>query len=402
MLRATLGTANEPSLKNAAANLNAIFSTPNLLARLYMLVFFMMAFIGSNPAAFAQDGFLGKCFTGRSDNRIAACSRIIDSRRKMTKAHRIEVYLSRAAAYQSQGDFGHALLDLDRALELDPGSTGAFIFRASLHRALGELQSAIADYSAALAIKPGLFQALLGRAEVYRETMDFGPAVHDYSKLIELYPELTSAYDGRAKAYRDLGEVDRSLVDFNEVVRRSPCDGMIMRRAPAPSRSPRYASRRFPAPTATRPCRRRSRSSHRSRYERRAVRVRSLRTRRDRRSPARAVRCALGGTTASIAARKSDICGQRRRRALQARGSLAQSGPSAPSITADCPNVNDENPHARQILRQKPLRPSHSRPSSDPSRDMAVPRKNLTSENPPEPKKSMGRQRRLRSPRRAS
>jgi len=65
----------------------------------------------------------------------------------------------------------------------------------------------------------------------------------------------------------------------------------------------------------------------------------------------------------SLAARRSHICGQRRRRALQARGSLAQSGPSAPSTTADCPNVNDENPFVRQILRQTPLRPSHAPPS---------------------------------------
>ena len=91
----------------------------------------------------------------------------------------------------------------------------------------------------------------------------------------------------------------------------------------------------------------------RSRYERTAARARSPQTPRDRRSRARAARCGPGGAIASIAARISDICGPRRRRALQARDSLARSGLSTPSTTADCPNVNDENPHVRQILRHK-------------------------------------------------
>lgn len=79
------------------------------------------AISGTLSPAVAEDS--DACFRESGDVAIAACSRIIDSR-KSNRANRVEAYASRGQEWYAKHDYDKAIADFNRAIDLNPKRTG--------------------------------------------------------------------------------------------------------------------------------------------------------------------------------------------------------------------------------------------------------------------------------------
>ena len=68
-------------------------------------------------------------------------------------------FRERGAAYADLGDYGHAMADLDYAIQLDSKDAWAFYWRGLVEQATGRLARAETDYDAAIALHPDFAKA---------------------------------------------------------------------------------------------------------------------------------------------------------------------------------------------------------------------------------------------------
>ena len=101
--------------------------------------------------------------------------------------------IDRAQSAAAQQAFGNATRDLDKALELDPSLTDAWVFRASAHRQLGNKVAAMRDIEKALTLEKSHPEGLLERGILRRLQNNDSGARLDWLKVIELAPASDAA-----------------------------------------------------------------------------------------------------------------------------------------------------------------------------------------------------------------
>jgi tetratricopeptide (TPR) repeat protein len=136
--------------------------------------------------AVAEDS--DSCFRESSDVAIAACGRIIDSR-KSTRANRIEAYASRGQEWYVKHDYDKAIADFDRAIDLNP--------------------KGLAEYGT------GAILAYGNRGNAYNEKGDAKRAIENYTRAIAIDPKYTASYTSRGLQYEKLGDLEKARADFN-------------------------------------------------------------------------------------------------------------------------------------------------------------------------------------------
>lgn len=148
-------------------------------------------------------------------------------------------YFNRALAYRDTGDWGHAIADYSRAIEINPKYGLAYERRGDAYRLTGHNDKAIADYTQAIAVYSGNAAAYTGRGLAYQAKRDLDHAIADYTKTIEIdrpkeerdhdlsetdrfYPEYATAYYNRGTAYGYKGEFDRAIADYTKFIAIRP------------------------------------------------------------------------------------------------------------------------------------------------------------------------------------
>jgi tetratricopeptide (TPR) repeat protein len=96
------------------------------------------------------------------------------------------------------GEFDRAMVDYDRAIELDPQNAVAYRNRAVAHCRQGDLEQALADFDRAIELDPEYAQAYGSRGNIYHQFGEYEKALEDYNKVIELHPNDPAAYYWRA------------------------------------------------------------------------------------------------------------------------------------------------------------------------------------------------------------
>ena len=77
------------------------------------------------------------------------------------------IYNNRGIAYSALGNYGQAIDDCSRAIEIDPGFAGAYYNRGNAYNGLSNHRQAIEDYSKAIEIRPGYADAYNNRGYSY-------------------------------------------------------------------------------------------------------------------------------------------------------------------------------------------------------------------------------------------
>ena len=108
----------------------------------------------------------------------------------------------RGTASAARNDYDHALADLTRAVELEPGNADYWYERGRVYWSRNEPEKAIADFSKALELKPEHVQALMGRAELRINTKNIPGAREDLAAVDKIVAKQADVRFQMAHAYQ--------------------------------------------------------------------------------------------------------------------------------------------------------------------------------------------------------
>ena len=154
----------------------------------------------------------GSHSTAAADDRIAGCTRVINSGQWRVEALGW-AYLDRCLAQYDKRAWDKALSDCSKAIEIDPKVAQAFIKRGFVWQAKGDDEKAIADYDEAIRLDPKDAVAFVNRGIAWGARGDNNRAIDDYDEATELDPKYAGAFYGRGSAWRAKGDNDRAIAD---------------------------------------------------------------------------------------------------------------------------------------------------------------------------------------------
>lgn len=121
-----------------------------------------------------------------------------------------------------RGDYGAAIVDYSRAIELDPKNAQAYYGRALAYNQGQKYEAALSDMRSvvASALNDANSYAFLGYLE--SQIGDDDLATADDGRAVELDPTSSYAKFARGTAYFDLGYLDAALSEFSDAIRLGP------------------------------------------------------------------------------------------------------------------------------------------------------------------------------------
>lgn len=157
---------------------------------------------------------------------IKAADKILDKRPNDPKAH---LYKGIGLSRIKPPNLAEALLELNRALELDGSDMFALSWRASVERDLGQLNESLADYtkvdSSGGVERPAQVKA--DKATVENMLGQTPQAIADINAAIKLEPKNDSYKQILAGCYASAGKFQDSLNVWNKLIAKSPRDPIL-------------------------------------------------------------------------------------------------------------------------------------------------------------------------------
>jgi tetratricopeptide (TPR) repeat protein len=124
-------------------------------------------------------------------------------------------------------DYGRALSEASRVIEIDPRLAQGYLERAWVLGLKGGTDATFPDVNKAIEIKPEFPAALRLRADVWTAKGDADKAMADYSRAIELDACNIWSYYRRGNLWLQKGDLDKALDDQNHAI------GISLKFAPA-------------------------------------------------------------------------------------------------------------------------------------------------------------------------
>ena len=147
---------------------------------------------------------------------------LIDAHQKPIPQDRLTDYNPAPAEMAWIARPAYRILDLNKALDADPGQASAFKERAAEYYRLRNYVQAIADYSSYLALQPEDADALHLRGVAYEQIEKFDRALADYQQAIALDPQLADEYIDRGVTFGKMGQYRQSIASLTEAIRLAP------------------------------------------------------------------------------------------------------------------------------------------------------------------------------------
>ncbi len=204
------------------------------MRRFTRLIAILLGIAGLGGSALAQSRDQQVCSDERTDvdSRIAACTRIVDSRqpaqsRALALAYRGAIYV------RQKNDPDQAIADLDRAIQLRPDIPADFYqLRGNALVRKRSYAAAIASFDEAIRKDPRTTRYINSRGLAYltqgmredgaAERGVYDLAIRDFSEAIRLAPSEATGYGLRADAYAEKGDLERAIADYTEAIRLDP------------------------------------------------------------------------------------------------------------------------------------------------------------------------------------
>ena len=133
------------------------------------------------------------------------------------------IYTIRGGIFYDMGDYNHAIDDLDRAIQINPGFALAYNGRGNVRDTLGYCAQAIEDYSRAVEIQPRYPEAYYNRGTSYQNAGMYRQAIQDYDKAIETnLLDTADVFCNRGAAYASLGDQMKAIEDYGRALEIDP------------------------------------------------------------------------------------------------------------------------------------------------------------------------------------
>ncbi|MFF7053438.1 tetratricopeptide repeat protein [Streptomyces griseorubiginosus] len=164
---------------------------------------------------------LGAALTDE-DTGLSTALDMLLTRPGLDPAGRAEAHALRGRELRRRQEYGQALQEYDRAVELDPLQPLAHYGRGLTHQLLDDYPAALTALDRAVELAPDAGWILAERAETYRLASRFEEADADYTRALALDPTDDVALAGRAASRHGLGRLDESLTDFDRALSIDP------------------------------------------------------------------------------------------------------------------------------------------------------------------------------------
>lgn len=132
------------------------------------------------------------------------------------------VLIQQAKVFRSQGKYGSAIDDFNRAISLDPRNLAAYVGLGETYRAKGEPDQAIDRYRAALLLDDTYVDAHVKLGNAYREAGRFDEAAASYQQANELQPQTGWLLLLVGDTLMDAGKTDEALAVYGEALTAQP------------------------------------------------------------------------------------------------------------------------------------------------------------------------------------
>jgi tetratricopeptide (TPR) repeat protein len=119
-------------------------------------------------------------------------------------------------------DYMEAILNLNKAIELDAKNSSAFFLRATLKEKFEDLHGAMKDYNTAIEANPKSADAFFARGNVKMRLQDYYGAIEDFSAAIAVNENFVEAYFSRGKAKQLLMAYEDAINDVTKIIQINP------------------------------------------------------------------------------------------------------------------------------------------------------------------------------------
>ena len=135
-----------------------------------------------------------------------------------------DAYIYRGLAKIVLGQHFAVISDFDKAIQLKPNEVGPYYYRGLAKIVLGQHFAAISDFDKAIQLKPDEARAYYARGLAKDDLGQHFAAISDFDKAIQLKPDEADAYINRGLAKDDLGQYFAAISDFDKAIQRKPDD----------------------------------------------------------------------------------------------------------------------------------------------------------------------------------
>jgi tetratricopeptide (TPR) repeat protein len=139
----------------------------------------------------------------------------------------VEKLISLAETKIDKKDYQGAMQDANKAIEIDPDSSQAYLNRGRAYLKLNDYQKAIADFNRAIKLKPENSIAYNGRGVSKAGLKDYQGAIADYNQAIQINKNwgslgLAFAYNNRGVSKDNLKDNQGAIADYNQAIKLKP------------------------------------------------------------------------------------------------------------------------------------------------------------------------------------
>jgi tetratricopeptide (TPR) repeat protein len=131
-------------------------------------------------------------------------------------------YYNRGMAYSDRRKYSQAIVDFDKAIELNPSFVKAYINRAISYVEMGNDQKGIENFETAIKINHNDADIYYNRGIIFEDQGKYHQALKDFNMTITLDPHNFNAYNLRGDLHVKMGRYQDAVRDFSKVIELSP------------------------------------------------------------------------------------------------------------------------------------------------------------------------------------
>jgi tetratricopeptide (TPR) repeat protein len=134
---------------------------------------------------------------------------------------KIEAYKGRGLAYTKLNNLDQALINLSKAIELEPIAKNYYSLGVCLIQ-FNQPQNALKYFDIAIKYEPNNIIYICARAGAYAMLRRFDLAILESNKLIQIEPDNAIHYVCRGYQYYELGKFQQAIADYDIAIRLEP------------------------------------------------------------------------------------------------------------------------------------------------------------------------------------
>ncbi len=131
-------------------------------------------------------------------------------------------YTQKGRDFYERREYMEALINLNKAIEVDPNYSPAYFVRANIKDAFDDRHGAMKDYNMAIEKNVKFADAFFARGNVKMKLQDYYGAIDDYSEAIKINENYIDAYFNRGKAKQFLQAYEDAINDCSKIIQIHP------------------------------------------------------------------------------------------------------------------------------------------------------------------------------------